>query len=115
MEREEKSKKAAREKRSAKKSKAVVLPATVLPAAPEAEPAPVKAPAPVPVVKAERAATVPAKKVARPSKVKVPTFEEIQRQAYFIAEHRKKYGIPGDATSDWVEAELTLKAQFISK
>lgn len=117
MEGEEKSKKVAKEKRSVKKSKAVTLPAKEIPAAPVAQPAraPVPAPAPAPVVKAKSAEKAPAKNVARPSKIKDPTFEEIQLQAYFIGEHRKKYGIPGNDTSDWVEAELTLKAQFTCK
>jgi hypothetical protein len=107
MEGEEKSKKVAKEKRSVKKSVAVALPAKEFPAAPAAQPAP--------VVKSKSAAKAPAKKAAAPRKVKDPTFEEIQLQAYFIGEHRKKYGIPGDETSDWVEAELTLRAQFTSK
>jgi hypothetical protein len=115
MEGEEKSKKVAREKRSVKKSKTVALPAKANLPAPVAQPAPVPAPAPAPVVKAKSAPKAPAKKVPRPSNAKEPTFEEIQLQAYFIGERRKKYGIPGNETSDWIEAELTLKAQFISK
>jgi hypothetical protein len=97
MEGEEKAKKVAKEKRSVKKSMAV--------AAPVANPA-------TPFGKAKSAKTKPAKKATHSGKVKEPTFEEIQLQAYYIGEHRKKYGIPGDATSDWVEAELTLKAKF---
>ena len=117
MEGEEKSKKVTKEKRRIKKSKTVALPANEIPAAPVAKPEPttVTANAPAPVVKAKSAAKEPAKKVARPKKVKDPTFEEIQLQAYFIGERRKKYGIPGDETSDWVEAELTLRAQIASK
>jgi hypothetical protein len=117
MEGEEKSKKVAKEKRSIKKSKTVALPAKEFPAAPVAQPAPapVTATALAPVVKAKSSAKEPAKKIVRPGKVKEPTFEEIQLQAYFIGEHRKKYGIPGNETSDWVEAELTLKAQVAFK
>jgi hypothetical protein len=122
MEGEEKSKKVTKEKRSIKKSKTVALPVKEIPvkeipAAPVAKPVPttVTASAPAPVVKAKSAAKEPAKKVARPKKVKDPTFEEIQLQAYFIGERRKKFGIPGDETSDWVEAELTLRAQIASK
>ncbi len=127
MEGEEKSKKGAKEKRSVKKSKAVALPAKEIPAAAAAKPSPkatavpapaptatvVPVPAPVLVAKAESVVKAPPKQAA--SKVKEPTFDEIQLQAYFIGERRKKYGIPGDDTSDWVEAELTLKAQYFSK
>jgi hypothetical protein len=98
MEGEEKSKKVAKEKRSVKKSMSV--------AAPVANPA-------TPIGKAKSAKTKPAKKATHSGKVKEPTFEEIQLQAYYLGERRKKYGIPGDATSDWVEAELTLKAKFV--
>jgi hypothetical protein len=106
MEGEEKSKKVAKEKRSVKKSMAVALPAKEIPAAPLANPA-------APIGKAKSAKTKPAKKATHSGKVKEPTFEEIQLQAYYLGERRKKYGIPGDATSDWVEAELTLKAKIV--
>jgi len=39
------------------------------------------------------------------------TSADIALQAYYIAERRQKLGIPGDSTSDWVEAERQLKAQ----
>jgi len=35
---------------------------------------------------------------------------DIALRAYFIAEKRQKLGLPGDSTSDWVEAERQLKA-----
>ena len=35
---------------------------------------------------------------------------DIALRAYFIAEKRRKLGLPGDSTSDWVEAERQLKA-----
>ena len=108
MEGEEKSKKVAKEKRSVKKSMAVSLPAKEIPAASVANLA-----AAAPIGKAKSAKTKPAKKATGSGKVKEPTFEEIQLQAYYVGERRKKYGIPGDATSDWVEAELTLKAKFV--
>ena len=106
MQGDEKAKKVAKEKRSVKKSMAVAVPAKEIPAAPVANPA-------TPIGKAKSAKTKPGKKATRSGKVKEPTFEEIQLQAYYIGERRKKYGIPGDATSDWVEAELTLKAKFV--
>jgi hypothetical protein len=114
MEGEEKSKKVAKEKRSVKKSTAVTLPAKEISAAPVANPAAAApAPAAAPIGKAKSAKTKPAKKATRSGNLNEPTFEEIQLQAYYIGERRKKYGIPGDATSDWVEAEITLKAKFV--
>jgi hypothetical protein len=108
MEGEGKSKKVAKEKRSVKKSTSVTLPAKEISAAPVANPA-----AAAPIGKDKSAKTKPAKKATRSGNVREPTFEEIQLQAYHIGERRKKYGIPGDATSDWVEAEITLKAKFV--
>jgi hypothetical protein len=110
MEGEGKSKKVAKEKRSVKKSTSVTLPAKEISAAPVANPA---AAAAAPIGKDKSAKTKPAKKAIRSGNVREPTFEEIQLQAYYIGERRKKYGIPGDATSDWVEAEITLKAKFV--
>jgi hypothetical protein len=39
------------------------------------------------------------------------TTDDIALRAYFIAEKRQKKGLPGDSTSDWVEAERQLKAE----
>jgi hypothetical protein len=102
MEREEKSKKVAKEKRSVKKAKTSALPAKEIPAAPIAVvPAVVKTPA----VKA-------AKRPVSSSKATEPTLEQVQLRAYFIGERRKTLGTPGDETSDWVQAELELKAEL---
>ena len=38
---------------------------------------------------------------------------DIALRAYFISEKRKKLGLPGDSTSDWVEAERQLKAEAV--
>jgi len=40
---------------------------------------------------------------------------DIALRAYFIAEKRYKLGLPGDSTSDWVEAERQLKAEAKAK
>ena len=109
MEGEEKSKKVAKEKRSVKKSMTVALPAKEMPTATVAN----STTAAAPIGKSKSAKTKPAKKPTPSGKFKEPTFEEIRLQAYYIGERRKKYGIPGDATSDWIEAELTLKAKFV--
>jgi hypothetical protein len=37
--------------------------------------------------------------------------EAIRTRAYFIAEHRKRMSLPGDADSDWLEARRQLLAE----
>lgn len=41
-----------------------------------------------------------------------PTFEQIQVRAYFISEHRRKLGIPGDEHRDWITAEQELLTEL---
>ena len=107
MEGAEKSKKVKKEKRSVKKTKAVAVPAAEAPSASIAEPEP--------VAKPKSKAKSKEKSTAPPDAVQAPTYEEIQLQAYFIAERRARLGVPGDAASDWVEAEAVLKAQLAPK
>jgi hypothetical protein len=38
--------------------------------------------------------------------------EAIRTRAYFIAEHRKRMSLPGDANSDWIEARRQLLAEI---
>ena len=102
MEGEEKTKNVAKEKRSVKKSKTVALPAKEIPAAPIAA---------TPSVR-KSAGTGTVKRPIRSSKGKEPSHEQIQLRAYFIGEQRKSLGIPGNETSDWVQAELELKAEL---
>jgi hypothetical protein len=101
MEGEEKSKKVAKEKRSVKKSKTVALVAKDITAGPVTE-----TPA---VLKSTGSGT--ARRPVRSAKDKEPSYEQVQLRAYFIGERRKSLGIPGDETSDWVQAELELKAE----
>lgn len=51
-----------------------------------------------------------AKKTAAPKAKRTPAFtqEDLALRAYFIAEKRQKLGLPGDAHSDWIEAERQL-------
>jgi hypothetical protein len=105
MEREEKSKKVAKEKRSVKKSKTAALPAKEIPAAPAAV---------TPSVP-QSTGTGAAKRPSRSSKGKEPSYEQVQLRAYFIGERRKSLNIPGDETSDWVQAELEVKAELAAK
>ena len=37
------------------------------------------------------------------------TTEDISVRAYFIGEHRRHLGLPGDHESDWLEAERQLR------
>lgn len=58
------------------------------------------------VAKAAPKAAPKAKPAAK--KVAAPTFEEIQKQAYFVAERRLVNGLQGDSASDWIQAEKEL-------
>ena len=40
--------------------------------------------------------------------------ETISLRAYFISEHRRSIGMPGDAESDWMEAERQIRAEIQS-
>ena len=41
--------------------------------------------------------------------------EQVALHAYFIAERRRKLGMPGDQTSDWVQAERELLSEIKPK
>lgn len=40
-----------------------------------------------------------------------PTNEQIRLRAYFISERRHRLALPGDASSDWLEAKRQLLAE----
>jgi hypothetical protein len=40
-----------------------------------------------------------------------PTEEQIQTRAYFISERRRRFDLPGDAHSDWLEAKRQLLSE----
>jgi hypothetical protein len=40
-----------------------------------------------------------------------PTEEQIQARAYFISERRRRFDLPGDANSDWLEAKRQLLSE----
>ena len=82
------------------------------------------------VTKAKASAKSPpvkAKKLSRPKKVTVekveteagpvraaafdPTDEQIQMRAYFISERRRRFDLPGDANTDWLEAKRQLLSE----
>ena len=88
-----------------------------------------------PVTKPKKPAKAKAAKAAKAAKVVAPkvvtsglraqpvtksaaasiTDVDIALRAYYIAEKRQKLGIPGDSTSDWVEAERQLRAEAAKK
>jgi len=50
-------------------------------------------------------------KVSMPSEAaqgRDPSDEAIRLRAYFISERRRRFGLPGDADSDWLEAKRQL-------
>jgi Protein of unknown function (DUF2934) len=62
------------------------------------------------------------KKIATPQKEKVsmppeaggpvePSDEQIRLRAYFISERRRRFALPGDAESDWLEAKRQLVSE----
>ena len=61
---------------------------------------------------AREAATVG--KVSSPNEaaeIAEPSDEAIRLRAYFISERRRRFALPGDAESDWLEAKRQLLSQ----
>ena len=40
-----------------------------------------------------------------------PSDEEVRLRAYFVSERRREFGLPGDASSDWLEAKRQLLSE----
>jgi hypothetical protein len=40
-----------------------------------------------------------------------PSDEEVRLRAYFISERRRRFALPGDADSDWLEARRQLLSE----
>jgi len=93
-----------------------------------AEPGALSAEAKIDNVKARRASTsgkngkpMPRKRLAarktatpkqpRKRKTAEPRDEEIRLRAYFISERRRRFGLDGDASSDWLEAKRQLLSE----
>jgi hypothetical protein len=53
-------------------------------------------------------AKTPAAKKSKPVQFIGPSDEEIRTRAYFISERRHRLALPGDASSDWIEARRQL-------
>jgi hypothetical protein len=66
---------------------------------------------------AKKAATGRSAKPRQPalSKALSPSNEEIQLRAYFISERRHRLGLPGDTSSDWLEARRQLVAEGVPR
>ena len=99
---EEKTKKKRVQKRAVRKKEKAAEPISV---------------AAVPEVKAETKKprkSSKAKSAANTVKVAVhlPTFEQVQLRAYFISERRRKLGLPGDESRDWLTAEKELREEL---
>jgi hypothetical protein len=40
-----------------------------------------------------------------------PTDDQIRTRAFFISERRRRFDLPGDANSDWLEAKRQLLSE----
>jgi hypothetical protein len=47
-----------------------------------------------------------------PTSAAEPSDEMVRTRAYFIAERRHRLGLPGDASSDWLEAKRQLLSEL---
>jgi hypothetical protein len=56
-----------------------------------------------------------AKSRARKKAMEQLNKDQVALHAYFIAERRRKLGMPGDQTSDWVQAERELLSEIRPK
>ena len=48
---------------------------------------------------------------AKPLESPEPSDEAIRLRAYFISERRRRFALPGDAESDWIEAKRQLLSE----
>ena len=44
-----------------------------------------------------------------------PSDEAVRLRAYFISERRRRFALPGDAESDWVEAKRQLISETVHR
>jgi Protein of unknown function (DUF2934) len=56
-----------------------------------------------------------AKSRARKKAMEQLNKDQVALHAYFIAERRRKLGMPGDETSDWIQAERELLSELRPK
>jgi hypothetical protein len=116
---EEKTKKKRVEKRAVRKKTKATEPVVaaenpvVTPTVPKTQSAPKTSKAPATETKKPRKSSKakPSVKLIK-STTHLPTFEQVQLRAYFIAERRHKLGLPGDEHHDWLTAEQELRAEL---
>jgi hypothetical protein len=61
---------------------------------------------------ATKSATVAKPSMPRePAGISEPSDEAVRLRAYFISERRRRFALPGDAESDWVEAKRQLLSE----
>jgi hypothetical protein len=72
------------------------------------QPAPLTIPGKRSVRRKAASSSTTAKNKSRKKPVPQPGKERVALRAYFISERRRNLGIPGDETSDWVQAEREL-------
>jgi len=61
---------------------------------------------------ARKVATVARASVSRDAaEIAEPSDEAIRLRAYFISERRRRFALPGDAESDWLEAKRQLLSE----
>lgn len=64
----------------------------------------------------KKSAAAPEAKVTMPSEAgstAPPSDEDIRLRAYFISERRRRFALPGDADSDWLEARRQLLSEAV--
>lgn len=62
----------------------------------------------------KKSAPAPKPKVSMPPEAgpsAKPSDEEVRMRAYFISERRRRFALPGDADSDWLEARRQLLSE----
>jgi hypothetical protein len=57
------------------------------------------------------AATAKASKALKAAGIPDPSDEAVRLRAYFISERRRRFALPGDAESDWLEAKRQLLSE----
>jgi hypothetical protein len=61
--------------------------------------------------KREAIRTIEPRRGVKVAQASIPTDEDIQLRAYFISERRHRLALPGDASSDWLEAKRQLLSE----
>ena len=65
-----------------------------------------------PVSSAKSESTARSGSNTRKRRAHLPTYEQVQLRAYFISERRRKLGLPGDESHDWLTAERELREEL---